>query len=330
MISALVWTMPLVAVAAPVLSSLNYTLADTAGGDSITITGTNLGSATACTVGGTSATITANTSTSLTFTMPAKTAGSYNVQVTTAAGPSNTLSIEAFSDTGLTLAALFRNYGTAGTWPGIASAGASSGKTLSMAVGGQIPTVGTTIHGDAAIVFDGVDDRVEDASNFWSAYANTSTAINTTLYYLVNVSGTLPADPGAGSRFAAAGFLADTAGAFGVSVHTGGVTVFGTDGTYKEATAAFSTGTWQFVQVKLSPTAIAIRVNGGSWSTTAWSPNAGQPALEGRTVRIGRNYSSVGVAHQARVFAAAKDQQLADAVLDRIRALYSVRYGISL
>jgi hypothetical protein len=83
--------------ATPALTSLNFDLADKAGGTPITITGTDLGSATGCTVGGTSASITANTSTSLTFTMPAKTAGSYNVQVTTSAGSSNTLSIEAWS-----------------------------------------------------------------------------------------------------------------------------------------------------------------------------------------------------------------------------------------
>lgn len=81
----------------PNLTSLDFDVADTDAGDSITITGTNLSSASSCTVGGTSATITNNTSTTLTFTMPAKAAGSYNVQVTTAAGSSNTLSIEAWN-----------------------------------------------------------------------------------------------------------------------------------------------------------------------------------------------------------------------------------------
>ena len=100
--SGLLWCMPLVAAAAPVLSSLNFTLADTGGGDSITITGTNLASASSCTVGGTAATITANTSTSLTFTMPAKAAGSYSVQVTTAGGSSNTLALEAWSPAQIT------------------------------------------------------------------------------------------------------------------------------------------------------------------------------------------------------------------------------------
>ena len=80
----------------PTLTSLDYDLADTAGGDSITITGTDLWNAIACTVGGTPATITSNTSTSLTFTMPPKSAGIHDVRVTTDEGAGNTLSIETW------------------------------------------------------------------------------------------------------------------------------------------------------------------------------------------------------------------------------------------
>lgn len=76
---------------------LNYDLADTAGGDSITITGSNLGGASSCSVGGTAAAITANTATSLTFVMPAKAAGMHNVQVTLPSGTTNPLTIEAWS-----------------------------------------------------------------------------------------------------------------------------------------------------------------------------------------------------------------------------------------
>lgn len=83
--------------ATPALLSLNFDLADTLGGDIITVTGTSLGGATSCTVGGTAATILANTGSQLTFVMPAKAAGSHNVQVVTAYGTSNTLSLEAWS-----------------------------------------------------------------------------------------------------------------------------------------------------------------------------------------------------------------------------------------
>ncbi len=86
----------------PTLMALDYNLADTAGGDSITITGTSLGGATSCTIGGTVATITANSATSITFVMPAKAAGTHDVVVTTASGMSNTLTIEAWSPNQIT------------------------------------------------------------------------------------------------------------------------------------------------------------------------------------------------------------------------------------
>lgn len=256
--------------------------------------------------------------------------GVHPVVVTTAAGSSNALSLELFADTGLVLAGLYRNYGPAGTWSGIASMGTSGAKSLVQATASLQPSVGTTIRGDAPAVFDGSNDELGASANFWSQYLNTSTAINATFWVLVNVA-SVGADPGAGSRYLAAGILADTgSGALGLTVHTGGVTLLATDGSFKEATASFTTGAWQLVQCKMSPTALSVRVNGGAWSTTAWSPNAGQPSLETRGVRVGKNYNATTINGQMRVLAFAKDQQLTDAVLDRIRALYSVRYGISL
>lgn len=120
--SALSWCGTLGMSTAPLLISFDHTIADTLGGESRTITGLRLGSAISCTVGGTSASITANTSTSLTFTMPAKAAGPHSVQVTTANGASNTLSIEAWSpaeEPSCTLLAEAPDYSvlaTVGTW----------------------------------------------------------------------------------------------------------------------------------------------------------------------------------------------------------------------
>lgn len=74
---------------APVITSLNYTVGDTiGGGQSIVITGTDMGSASSVTFGGTSATITGNNSTTVTVTLPAKTAGVCDVVVTTPSGTS--------------------------------------------------------------------------------------------------------------------------------------------------------------------------------------------------------------------------------------------------
>lgn len=74
---------PVVGGSPPTISSLSYTVGDPAGdGQSIVINGTNLGSVTAVTFGGTSATITAQTSTTVTVTLPAHAAGLVDVVVT--------------------------------------------------------------------------------------------------------------------------------------------------------------------------------------------------------------------------------------------------------
>jgi hypothetical protein len=70
----------------PNITGVSPSSGSIAGGDSIIITGTSLGSASSVTIGGSPASITANTSTSITVTTPAHSAGASDVVVTTAAG----------------------------------------------------------------------------------------------------------------------------------------------------------------------------------------------------------------------------------------------------
>tara|TARA_B100000900_G_scaffold312821_1_gene271622 strand:- start:294 stop:3647 length:3354 start_codon:yes stop_codon:yes gene_type:complete len=81
----------------PLISSLAYagsaTAADPAGGETITLTGSNFQAGATVTVGGTSASsVAVPSTTSITFTTPAKTAGDYDVVVTNANGLAATLS----------------------------------------------------------------------------------------------------------------------------------------------------------------------------------------------------------------------------------------------
>ena len=69
----------------PVITSISPTSGPTKGGSSITITGTDLSDA-SVTFAGVAATVTSNTSTSITVTNPAGTAGAVDVAVTTSAG----------------------------------------------------------------------------------------------------------------------------------------------------------------------------------------------------------------------------------------------------
>ena len=81
----------------PLISSLAYTgsatAADPAGGETITVTGSNFQSGASVTIGGTTASsVTVVSTTSITFTTPAKTVGDYDVVVTNANGLDTTLS----------------------------------------------------------------------------------------------------------------------------------------------------------------------------------------------------------------------------------------------
>ena len=81
----------------PLISSLAYsgsaTAADPAGGETITVTGSNFQSGASVTIGGTTASsVTVVSTTSITFTTPTKTAGDYDVVVTNANGLTATLS----------------------------------------------------------------------------------------------------------------------------------------------------------------------------------------------------------------------------------------------
>ena len=77
------------AIPAPTVGSINPTSGSTAGGTSVTITGTNLTGASAVTIGGNACTsVTVVSATSITCTTPAGSAGAASVLVTTAGGTS--------------------------------------------------------------------------------------------------------------------------------------------------------------------------------------------------------------------------------------------------
>ncbi len=73
-------------ISAPVITSILASSGTTAGGQSVTITGTNLSNATSVTFGGLPAPMTANTATSIVVITPAHAAGAVDVVVTTAGG----------------------------------------------------------------------------------------------------------------------------------------------------------------------------------------------------------------------------------------------------
>jgi len=125
-------------VAAPTLTSISPTAGPTAGGTSLTLTGTNLTGATAVTFGATAASgFTVNSATSITATAPAGAAGTVDVRVTTPGGTTATSAGDQFT------------YVPAPTVTSVSPASGSS-------IGGTTVTLtGTNFTGATAVTFGG-------------------------------------------------------------------------------------------------------------------------------------------------------------------------------
>jgi hypothetical protein len=91
------------ALGIPTVASVNPTWGPVAGGSAVTITGTNLASATAVKFGSTPGTVTADSATSITATAPSGT-GTVDVTVTTPGGTSATSSYDKFTYGGVAYA----------------------------------------------------------------------------------------------------------------------------------------------------------------------------------------------------------------------------------
>ena len=84
-------------LAAPLVTGVSGTSGSTAGGTSVTITGTNLAGTTSVKFGSTSAMIQSNTATQIVVTSPAGTTGTWDVTVVTAGGTSVISSADQFT-----------------------------------------------------------------------------------------------------------------------------------------------------------------------------------------------------------------------------------------
>jgi hypothetical protein len=162
---------------APILLSVNYDQGDTAGGgESIVLTGINFTNAVGVSFGGTAATITANTSTTVTCTLPAKSAGATSVTVSTlGGGTSNGLSFEFWAPpTDSAVTVLYDSIGSTvyngTTWAARYTTQASTD------LGQGLNAVGNVVASAGAPVFDGnqaTESGLRGAQN-WSSFFGTA------------------------------------------------------------------------------------------------------------------------------------------------------------
>lgn len=306
---------------APVLTSRNYDTFFAAGGDSITLTGTDLGSASSCDVNGSPVTITANDATSLTFTTPAIAAGSYNVTVTTAGGTSNALTVEAYDLTSVSWTARYEASYSGSPWVPVAGTAGNLSEATNPA------TVGAAVNGFTPADFDGVDDLLSGAngSSFVAGGAGTSSTILALVYV-----DAVAADAVAGSPQLNEGIIAlNGAGFVGIGISVAGSRPFVNDGTYKQTTpasVACSTGAWHMIWMRWTGGAMNHGVD--------VAPTAGQtaavtngPSNLAFALRVGVNFGTAFADLKMLALLTVKSG-LADADINKITTGYRCHFAL--
>jgi len=240
---------------APTVTSLSASSGYTSGGGSLTITGTNFTGVIGVTVGGVPApSFTINSGTSITVTMPAQTAGTFDVQVTSYAGTSPLASGDQYT-------------ANAASAPAVSSIGTSSGST---AGGTSVAVTGSNFTGASAVTFNGVP-----AASFTVTSSTSITALSppeaagTGDIIVFTPSGSSPATSGDQFTFTSASAPTVTS----VSP-TSGTTAGGTSVTVTGTNFTGATG------VSFGTAAAASFVVNSATSITAISPPEGSSTID--------------------------------------------------
>ncbi|MBX3210198.1 MAG: IPT/TIG domain-containing protein [Labilithrix sp.] len=312
--------------ATPVLMALDYDQANHAGGEQVTIFGEHLSGATSCEVGGsgtgetwTPATILANTSDSITITVPAKSAGMHSVRVTTASGTSNGLSIEAWSPA-LLNAASWCQAPFVLPWAGSASAGDSASKLL-MGIGGTSnPAVGSPVNGYALSEFDGVNDKILQHTGNAAEYFAASGYSNLVL--------ARPKSPPAkaGSIYDNPHIAGGAAGSGAIVWSTDGVTAYHYQGTYPiPPWIPCTPNEWHALAQRYDGSRLSIALDGVAKSST---PASNVLNFTGDYYGLGQNYSTV-YTHQDVLETITLQEGIDDATWLKVIKYWHCRYRIS-
>lgn len=326
-----------VATPAPVLTSANYTQGDTAGGGMpIVLTGTDLLGATV-NVDGTPVAPTGNTSTTVTFTLPAHAPGVVNITVTTAGGTSNALSFEYWSPASMACSHLQLATFATPTWNGTASAGSSGSRSFTTDTGSgfTVPTLGGGVGGRTQLVKDSTNDMV------WDSATPLSSLISAAAYsviLLVKPTGTVPAIIDATNRYNEEAFVSElgSAGAYlGVGCHDAGAgtikaSAYHYDGTYTGPAATVTKDAWNCIVSRYDGANLKLGVNGGADVTTPKGNVADSPGASGSRVAIGMQYTMSGSSLMFELLAyALLPIAISDANVVKLRKYFQQRYGVT-
>lgn len=312
----------------PVILASNYSLVDTVGGNSVVLSGIYLGGASSITVGGTSASITANTATSLTFTMPAKSAGTYDIVVTTSRGTSSPYPIEAWDPTAISsITGYWRASYTGSPWSGLVSA-----RNLTELF--NAPAVGGSVNGFTPADFDGSSQQLSTSSNV-STFYSTAAYSMAALVYIDTFTVT---DPGYALPYNCSSILGEpllsgtTSPAGGVA-GSGASGVFrfghkdGTSATWKSASVNVSTGSWILVRASYDGASIKVSKNAEAWNL-AGSANPG--TFGSAPLMIGPNNPATAYFDGKVLCGMTANAAVSDSDYDKLRRYCNLRYALSL
>lgn len=283
---------------AVVITSYSPDPLDTAGGETVTITGTNLANTFFVRLDGVDYVPTSVTSTTVVFTSPAKAEDTYDLQCISTDGLSNVLDldyVEPFTPADLNLTLWLRgdNYSNStGTWTGKASAGTSGSHNATQGSASLRPA-DSTVNGHNAPNFDGTDDYVTytatadlmDNGQTWGFCVYYCDAVNT--------------DNADSTVYNNDAIFSNTGGYTGLHLRqTGpGIKYYRySGGTSYVVTATTATSSLRFVQWKHVTAAGAdqykLMIRQGKEAWTEYSPGVGSSISNTGTFFIGVNYSS--------------------------------------
>lgn len=207
-------------------------------------------------------------------------------------------------------------------WAGTASAGTSGANALSDATP---PTAGTAVNGHPPADFNGTTQKLV-AGGTLDTYFNASAASGWVLFNAdaINTNDAVNVyenDVLVGTGVAAYFHLyLRSANVVGIRF------VDGTVGERLLSTSFAGTGAWVLVQYKWNGTTLFLRVNGGSWVSTAAT---GLASLSD-PFRVGTNYNAGQFFDGKSLDIGTSDTVLSDATFDGILAYARARYALSL
>jgi hypothetical protein len=309
-------------VAAPTLSSVDVSVGDAAGSVTIVLAGTNLTGTTGVTLGGTACTgVVVDSDVQVTCVTPAKTASETALDIVlTTPGGSATLSsaYTAWAPSLLSPTVWLRADYAASPWAD------ESGNGRDATEATNPPAVGTALNGWDPADFDGAADQMTLPGTL-DTYINAAAWSFVFLYY----ADTVPADPGAGSRFLTENLASCAGSYFVIAMTDSGVSIEAADGVSAGSyvTQACSTGAYHAIFCKYDGTTLYVGIDQVAYSIETYANIADLSY----TLRIGTEYTGAAAFIDGRMAEViAMDTEISDAARTKVLAYINTRYGLSL